>query len=360
MFRDCIVEWRILIEVNHMSTDQSKKVIMMLKFIYRLFYVRGFISKLVFWFVFTILLSSFLYLLLFFYIDKYYLTSAEIMLKSRNVNVISYASIILAQVFIVLLMLLFMIVFIRYVSKYYHAPIVKLKETMNKVKNEVAYLPIDLNEMKNSPDELQQTIKTFNEMLEVLQSREQILWTQSNEDPLTGIANRRYFDSNYKIIFQEMIKKEQPISIMLVDIDKFKGFNDKFGHLYGDYCLREVASVIEHSVSSYSHLLARFGGDEFIALLPHIEKHETIEVAENILARVGKLAIPAALNDEIEEFLTVSIGVGTMCPKQNESADVLIELTDNALYEAKRRGRNQVIAKKGTFNTIMMAQDMYE
>lgn len=163
-------------------------------------------------------------------------------------------------------------------------------------------------------------------------------------DSLTGLANRRRFDVFIQHEWQRAQRSQQPLSLLLVDADRFKLFNDRYGHLAGDDSLRRIADVLREAAHRASDLAARYGGEEFAVALANTDLAGAMTVAEGIRQRVYTLAIPHM--DAPEGVVTVSAGVATGSVEQ--SVMQLIGAADRALYDAKRGGRNRVVASQGT------------
>ena len=159
-------------------------------------------------------------------------------------------------------------------------------------------------------------------------------------DGLTGIANRRCFDNYLDTEWKRMRRAERPISIVLGDIDFFKAFNDSYGHLAGDDCLRAVAGAISDCVNRPADLTARYGGEEFALILPETDSHGAKAIAACILEKVRKLGIRHAASDAAET-VTISLGVATAVPGNDSAAPSLVDKADSALYRAKENGRNR-------------------
>lgn len=173
-----------------------------------------------------------------------------------------------------------------------------------------------------------------------LERSKQALIYRSLHDSLTGIWNRRAFDEALDRRFDEAMESEQAMTVMLLDIDAFKQYNDTYGHLSGDACLERVAKAMERTVGE-TGLVARYGGEEFVVLLQGDASKRRVELAESIRLAVLQLAIPHESYHPLR-LVTVSIGVATCVPNVAGDKLRLIEQADEALYEAKRNGRNRI------------------
>ncbi|HVL68100.1 MAG TPA: diguanylate cyclase [Vicinamibacterales bacterium] len=158
-------------------------------------------------------------------------------------------------------------------------------------------------------------------------------------DPLTGLANRRRFDVFVQQEWQRAARHGLPLSLMLIDIDYFKRFNDRYGHPAGDECLRQVAAVLRAAANRVSDLTCRYGGEEFAVVLGGTDAQGARTVAEFIRHGVELIAIPH--EDAPGSVVTVSIGVGTRTGDEYGRPAALIAACDRALYEAKNLGRNR-------------------
>lgn len=164
----------------------------------------------------------------------------------------------------------------------------------------------------------------------------------ASTDGLTGVANRRRFDEEIEAEWQRAVRDGTPISLLIADVDHFKKFNDRYGHLEGDECLKRVASVLNAAARRAGDLAGRTGGEEFAVLLPGPEIGDVLRIAETIRARVAALSIPHA--DNSGGYVTISIGAATARPHRGESVRKLLDAADAALYRAKRAGRNRVVS----------------
>jgi len=162
-------------------------------------------------------------------------------------------------------------------------------------------------------------------------------------DGLTGIDNRRSFDGALDKAWRRAMREKSPLSLLLVDIDHFKAFNDRYGHLAGDDCLRRVAGALKSCVRRPGDVLARYGGEEFACLLPSTPLPGALVVGESMRLEVQELRLPHAAS-LAAECVTVSIGAATSLPLPGGSALALVESSDRALYAAKGGTRNSVVA----------------
>lgn len=163
----------------------------------------------------------------------------------------------------------------------------------------------------------------------------------SQMDSLTGIYNRFMFDKTIKAEWDRCKRHSIPLSLIMIDIDFFKAFNDNYGHQAGDKCLRRVSEVLASCTKRSSDVVARYGGEEFVIILPHMKKDNAVEFARLIKERVHDLAIPHEYSS-VSPFLTLSMGVNTVIPSDYLNIEGFIKATDVALYEAKKV-RNKVV-----------------
>lgn len=164
----------------------------------------------------------------------------------------------------------------------------------------------------------------------------------SYKDGLTNVANRRMLDQVVEREWASAYRNQQPLSLIFADIDFFKEYNDHYGHIAGDDCLRRIAGALNAAAARPRDLLARFGGEEFVLLLPETDADAAMAVAERCLGAVLDEMIPHQ-HSRIGEYLTVSLGVGTIVPQEQDSAAEFFEKVDGLLYQAKQQGRNRVV-----------------
>jgi diguanylate cyclase (GGDEF)-like protein len=185
----------------------------------------------------------------------------------------------------------------------------------------------DISERKQLEDELLEANKK--------------LEAYSYQDGLTGLANRRLYDKTLEAEWGRALRQQQPVSMILLDIDFFKEYNDHQGHVEGDKCLQTIARTLESITSRSSDLCVRYGGEEFVLLLPNTWLEDAKTIAEKARHAVLDLKIPHEVSS-ISDYVTISAGVSSMVPKLNQPASSLFDEADNKLYQAKHSNRNCV------------------
>jgi diguanylate cyclase (GGDEF)-like protein/PAS domain S-box-containing protein len=161
----------------------------------------------------------------------------------------------------------------------------------------------------------------------------------SFNDALTGVANRRRFDSIFEIEWENARRNRQPLSLIIMDIDFFKQYNDYYGHIKGDDCLKNVAQTLSAAGTRARDFLARLGGEEFVLVLPETDASAAEKVAERCRNLIFKQQIPHA-NSAVSQLLSISLGVSTIVPTPDTKPIEFIEAVDKLLYKAKQKGRN--------------------
>lgn len=168
----------------------------------------------------------------------------------------------------------------------------------------------------------------------------ELLETLSQQDSLTGLANRRYLDEVLEKEWRRAVRHSMPITIMMIDLDFFKSYNDSLGHIKGDECLREIAKALTSLTSRSGDLAARYGGEEFLLLFPMTNESEALIQVKRLMNVIRKIDIQHPSSD-ISSQVTLSVGVATMIPQLDDSISSFISRADHALYTAKSKGRNQ-------------------
>jgi two-component system, sensor histidine kinase LadS len=165
----------------------------------------------------------------------------------------------------------------------------------------------------------------------------------STKDGLTGLANRRRFDEALNSEWKRAMRLDLPLAVAMIDVDQFKLYNDHFGHQAGDECLRRIAAVLRTCIHRSGDLVARYGGEEFVIILPGLNADKALILAETIRGAVQaeQLVHTKQSNTGV---ITVSIGIAARSPEPGQGAEDLLREADTALYEAKRGGRNLVVA----------------
>jgi diguanylate cyclase (GGDEF)-like protein len=200
--------------------------------------------------------------------------------------------------------------------------------------------------LKHEVDERKARELELIEVTRQLAASVEVLRQLSLRDGLTGVANRRHFDEILASELSRSKREHQYLSLVMFDIDFFKAYNDRYGHLQGDDCLRLVATSAAHSLSRSGDLLARYGGEEFAVILPQTDVVGAAVVAEQIRSAVADLHIAHAASN-CNDMVTISLGVGVFDPKEAIAPEDLIKRADWALYRSKENGRNQVSVNNG-------------
>lgn len=192
-------------------------------------------------------------------------------------------------------------------------------------------------------EQLRQTNRQLEGQRKRLAQANRMLQRLAVIDPLTAVANRRRFAETLDVEWRRALRQERPLALLMVDIDFFKAFNDRYGHQAGDSCLQQVAEALVTAASRPGDLVARYGGEEFAVLLADTDADGAAVVAEKARQCVEDLAI-AHEASEVAAVVTVSVGLAAVTPEAGGATDTLITRADAALYEAKEAGRNTVVA----------------
>lgn len=203
---------------------------------------------------------------------------------------------------------------------------IKLQETNRKLLEQNSQLSTEIEKRIKAEAALQSANNKLRELV----------WS----DSLTQIANRRYLDDYLQREWQRSAREQVPLAFILCDIDYFKYYNDTYGHVAGDACLKRVAKAIRGAIRRPADLVARYGGEEFGIVLPNTSFDGGVLIAENIQSQVQTLKI-AHLSSGVSEYLTLSMGIASKVPTHQSSPKILLAASDKALYQAKVRGRNR-------------------
>lgn len=180
------------------------------------------------------------------------------------------------------------------------------------------------------------------QVLKQLETANQLLQHSSSTDELTGIANRRQFEGVLGVEWARTSRHRAWLSLVMVDIDCFKQYNDTYGHQGGDACLKTVAGILASGVHRSADLFARYGGEEFAIILPGTDLEGSLIVAERMRARVEQVGIAHATS-AVSDHVTISLGVAAVLPRRDAAPASLVAAADRALYQAKHAGRNRVV-----------------
>ena len=230
-----------------------------------------------------------------------------------------------------------------------HLPL--LSATQRQQVDDVITLPVDQIELMMRVESLmrarQQSLKlrallAQEKLLEQqLQVDNQILHTMAVQDGLTGIPNRRAFDEKLTYEWRLGRREQTPLTVVICDVDHFKIYNDTYGHLVGDDCLKTIAEVLDTEVQRPADMVARFGGEEFALILPDTDLEGTLHILDRIRSALRSRAIPHA-NSPTSPYVSLSFGLAQVIPCQNIQTVDLLRAADSALYQAKTEGRDRI------------------
>lgn len=208
----------------------------------------------------------------------------------------------------------------------------------------VVFFAITFRQVQRINGVLQESITNGLELEKSKEKTEKLaqeLYQLSTVDALTSVTNRRGFNEALSSEWARAKRLNTPLTLLIIDVDYFKTFNDSLGHLAGDECLRLIASTLTHYARRAGEMIARYGGEEFAILLPNATGQEGVKIAEDICEGIARLDIKHPASG-VAEHVTVSIGVYGAAPRELDDSQELIKLADHALYEAKAAGRNCV------------------
>jgi diguanylate cyclase (GGDEF)-like protein len=223
------------------------------------------------------------------------------------------------------------------------------------LKNSALILESNIIETEKDKELYKNLVKEYKELLEQMKRMIKISDMMENKlncvrrsideiskiDFLTNIYNRRYFNQVLIEEWENCKRNSNSVSLLMIDVDKFKQYNDIYGHLNGDTCLQNISQAIKNAIQEPNNIVSRYGGEEFIVLIPNSDLEKAKYIAESIRKNIEKLRILHVGSKEYG-IITVSIGVATNIPNENLSPEKLIHMSDEALYRAKSSGRNRV------------------
>ena len=202
------------------------------------------------------------------------------------------------------------------------------------------YLAIDAGLIFDDAGEIVAVVESLRDIT-AQKLAEESLQALASHDGLTAIPNRRYFDERMEEEWRRALRHQSDLSMLLLDVDHFKHFNDTYGHQSGDECLKRVAATVASCLPRAGDVVARYGGEEFAVILPGTDDEGARAVAERIRQAIEDLALPNPVRNG-GKFVTASIGLASIRPVESDRIEALIGAADNALYRAKRAGRNRV------------------
>lgn len=200
-------------------------------------------------------------------------------------------------------------------------------------------LHLQRQELEEKTRQLDAKILELEVLHKELEEKNAKLELLSSLDGLTGLFNRRYFDDNLLKEWKQAIRDSTCLSLLIVDIDYFKNYNDYYGHLEGDDCLRKVAQSLYEALLRPTDIIARYGGEEFTVILPNTGSEGAGEVAKRMMDAVARLDI-VHKTSSVADTVTISIGVSSLLPTRKSAVTSLLDRADKALYQAKAEGRN--------------------
>jgi len=260
-------------------------------------------------------------------VANYQAVAAELAAQTRRTTVQTALAFGLAVTFVILLSAWLSI---HEVSR----PINGLAAAMRRLANRDYEGRIEGVHRRDEVGQIAQAMDYFREkMIEADRLQQEVL-----RDPLTGIANRRAFDQALELAWRQLVRSQRPLSLLFMDIDHFKAFNDHYGHGEGDRCLARIAGALHGCVHRPGDLVARYGGEEFVAILPDTDAQGALGVAQACHAATAVQAIPHG-HSGVSGWVTLSIGVATMVPRQGSTPQELLQAADAMLYAAKAAGR---------------------
>ena len=261
-------------------------------------------------------------------VANYQAVAAELAAQTQRTTVQTALAFGLAVTFVILLSAWLSI---HEVSR----PINALAAAMRRLANKDYESQIEGVHRRDEVGQMAQAMDYFREkMIEADRLQQEVL-----RDPLTGIANRRAFDQALERAWHALQASQRPLSLLFMDIDHFKPFNDHYGHGEGDRCLTRIASALHGCTHRPGDLVARYGGEEFVAILPDTDAQGALGVAQACHAATAVQAIPHG-HSGVSGWVTLSIGVATMVPRQDSTPQALLQAADAMLYAAKAAGRN--------------------
>jgi diguanylate cyclase (GGDEF)-like protein len=216
------------------------------------------------------------------------------------------------------------------------------EEVLSRVETHLTLRQMQI-QMQDQNIQLLNEIESRKRVEEALEKANLELERLASLDGLTQIPNRRQFDQYLHHEWQRLAREQVTISIILCDIDFFKRYNDTYGHVAGDKCLKQIAQGIQHAVKRPADLVARYGGEEFAVIMPSTNTEGAVKVAEEIQEEIQNLKIPHT-QSEASKYVSISMGVTSTVPDGDEGSETFVNNVDKLLYQAKNTGRDRIIS----------------
>jgi len=268
-----------------------------------------------------------------YYVFRYYLYPEY---TNATTIAVALAAVVIATFLITILIDIFV------VKRYVTAPIMHLVDRVSRFRHILDSSEFhDKEHSSGGLNDIKRSVQDFR-TVEGMAIKLRHLETEINKiffDPLTGIYNRRYLDEHFKQLTYTLSRSNSSLSVIMVDIDGFKAYNDLYGHLQGDECLRQTISLILNCVDRTDDFVVRYGGDEFAVVLPNTDKAGAIHIAETLISKVREQNMPHE-NSPVTDFVTVSIGITSGKIKHTHKAEDYLKKADEMLYKSKQSGRN--------------------
>jgi diguanylate cyclase (GGDEF)-like protein len=224
----------------------------------------------------------------------------------------------------------------------WNRPMRTISEAARKVAKGDFTIHIPPSRKDGKKDYIEVMLDDFNTMTEELASSYEKLEALATIDELTKLDNRRSFLEHIELIWKQNHRLNLPITVLMIDVDYFKKYNDSLGHLEGDKALIAIAQYLKNNIKRETDFVARFGGEEFVCILPFLKKDEALEFAKIMVQSVEDMKIPHPLSLH-SKYVTISVGMASVIPNDNNSYTQLLDEADKALYSAKESGRNRVV-----------------
>jgi len=237
-----------------------------------------------------------------------------------------------------------MTICVAFIRRYLWLNVVKLSEAAHKIASgDFSVRVTAYRNNNNRKNLLERLFDDFNTMTEKLASANEKLKALSVTDELTKLDNRRSFLEYANLLWKQSHRLQLPITVLMIDVDYFKKYNDSMGHLEGDNVLVSIAQCLKKQIKRETDFVARFGGEEFVCILPFIEKVEALDFAKTLVQSIEDMKIPHPMSEH-SKYVTISVGMADTIPNEENTFNQLLDEADKALYSAKKSGRNRVVA----------------